>query len=58
MQIWRGSTNVMHAHAPKALVVEYVHMSTFTTYDLFPYDAFIFYRDLTNIISLDRVFLK
>ncbi|PWA81342.1 26S proteasome non-ATPase regulatory subunit 6 [Artemisia annua] len=32
--------------------------STFTTYDLFPYDTFIFYTVLTSIISLDRVSLK
>ncbi|GMP72683.1 hypothetical protein CsSME_00030623 [Camellia sinensis var. sinensis] len=30
-------------------------ISTFTTYELFPYDNFIFYTVLTNIISLDRV---
>ncbi|KAK2975862.1 hypothetical protein RJ640_022650, partial [Escallonia rubra] len=31
---------------------------TFTTYELFPYDTFIFYTVLTSIISLDRVSLK
>ncbi|KAI8023525.1 26S proteasome non-ATPase regulatory subunit 6 [Camellia lanceoleosa] len=33
-------------------------ISTFTTYELFPYDNFIFYTVLTSIISLDRVSLK
>uniref|UniRef100_A0A0D9VHV9 protein-serine/threonine phosphatase n=1 Tax=Leersia perrieri TaxID=77586 RepID=A0A0D9VHV9_9ORYZ len=33
-------------------------ISTFTTYDLFPYDTFVFYTVLTSIISLDRVSLK
>ncbi|KAK4589909.1 hypothetical protein RGQ29_020476 [Quercus rubra] len=33
-------------------------ISTFTTYELFPYDKFIFYTVLTSIISLDRVSLK
>ncbi|KAF5193849.1 26S proteasome non-ATPase regulatory subunit 6-like protein [Thalictrum thalictroides] len=33
-------------------------ISTFTTYDLFPYETFIFYTVLTSIISLDRVSLK
>lgn len=33
-------------------------ISTFTTYELFPYDTFIFYTVLTSIISLDRVSLK
>ncbi|XP_061359787.1 26S proteasome non-ATPase regulatory subunit 6 homolog [Gastrolobium bilobum] len=33
-------------------------ISTFTTYELFPYDIFIFYTVLTSIISLDRVSLK
>ncbi|KAJ0972385.1 hypothetical protein J5N97_020344 [Dioscorea zingiberensis] len=33
-------------------------ISTFTTYELFPYDTFIFYTVLTGIISLDRVSLK
>ncbi|KAJ8771251.1 hypothetical protein K2173_026428 [Erythroxylum novogranatense] len=33
-------------------------ISTFTTYELFPYDVFIFYTVLTSIISLDRVSLK
>ncbi|KHG19496.1 hypothetical protein F383_05500 [Gossypium arboreum] len=33
-------------------------ISTFTTYELFPYETFIFYSVLTSIISLDRVSLK
>ncbi|XP_028106128.1 26S proteasome non-ATPase regulatory subunit 6 homolog [Camellia sinensis] len=33
-------------------------ISTFTTYELFPYDNFIFYTVFTSIISLDRVSLK
>ncbi|KAK8507041.1 hypothetical protein V6N13_069835 [Hibiscus sabdariffa] len=33
-------------------------ISTFTTYELFPYETFIFYTVLTSIISLDRVSLK
>ncbi|KVI06225.1 26S proteasome, regulatory subunit Rpn7 [Cynara cardunculus var. scolymus] len=33
-------------------------ISTFTTYELFPYDTFIFYTVLASIISLDRVSLK
>ncbi|KAK4753003.1 hypothetical protein SAY87_021801 [Trapa incisa] len=33
-------------------------ISTFTTYELFPYDTFIFYTVLTSVISLDRVSLK
>ncbi|THG12163.1 hypothetical protein TEA_025026 [Camellia sinensis var. sinensis] len=33
-------------------------ISTFTTYELFPYDNFKFYTVLTSIISLDRVSLK
>ncbi|CAN6585506.1 unnamed protein product [Malus baccata var. baccata] len=33
-------------------------ISTFTTYEIFPYDIFIFYTVLTSIISLDRVSLK
>ncbi|KAL3622466.1 proteasome regulatory particle subunit [Castilleja foliolosa] len=33
-------------------------ISTFTTYDLFSYDTFIFYTVLASIISLDRVSLK
>ncbi|KAK9054567.1 hypothetical protein SSX86_025646 [Deinandra increscens subsp. villosa] len=32
--------------------------STFTTYEIFPYDTFIFYTVLASIISLDRVSLK
>jgi 26S proteasome regulatory subunit N7 len=32
--------------------------STFTTYELFPYETFVFYTVLTSIISLDRVSLK
>ncbi|KAK9069880.1 hypothetical protein SSX86_010276 [Deinandra increscens subsp. villosa] len=32
-------------------------ISTFTTYELFPYDTFIFYTVLASIISLDRVSL-
>ncbi|GJS52956.1 26S proteasome non-ATPase regulatory subunit 6 [Tanacetum coccineum] len=33
-------------------------ISTFTTYEIFPYDTFIFYTVLASIISLDRVSLK
>ncbi|CAN1239631.1 26S proteasome non-ATPase regulatory subunit 6 homolog [Linum grandiflorum] len=33
-------------------------ISTFTTYEIFPYDTFIFYTVVTSIISLDRVSLK
>ncbi|XP_028781827.1 26S proteasome non-ATPase regulatory subunit 6 homolog, partial [Neltuma alba] len=33
-------------------------ISTFTTYELFPYDTFIFYTVLTSVISLDRVSMK
>ncbi|KAM7483418.1 hypothetical protein LguiB_008001 [Lonicera macranthoides] len=33
-------------------------ISTFTTYELFTYDTFIFYTVLTSIITLDRVSLK
>ncbi|KAK9942094.1 hypothetical protein M0R45_007783 [Rubus argutus] len=33
-------------------------ISTFTTYEIFPYDIFVFYTVLTSIISLDRVSLK
>ncbi|KAL4634311.1 hypothetical protein ACB092_04G190500 [Castanea dentata] len=33
-------------------------ISTFTIYELFPYDTFIFYTVLTSIIALDRVSLK
>jgi len=33
-------------------------ISTFTTYELFSYDTFIFYSVLTSTISLDRVSLK
>jgi len=33
-------------------------VSTFTTYELFPYDTFVFYTVLTGIMSLDRVSLK
>ncbi|KAI8016836.1 hypothetical protein LOK49_LG04G02935 [Camellia lanceoleosa] len=33
-------------------------ISAFKTYELFPYDNFIFYTVLTSIISLDRVSLK
>ncbi|KAD4889064.1 hypothetical protein E3N88_21137 [Mikania micrantha] len=33
-------------------------ISTFTTYEIFPYETFIFYTVLASIISLDRVSLK
>ncbi|PWA89843.1 26S proteasome, regulatory subunit Rpn7,Proteasome component (PCI) domain protein [Artemisia annua] len=33
-------------------------ISTFTTYEIFPYDTFIFYTVLGSIMSLDRVSLK
>ncbi|XP_047325801.1 26S proteasome non-ATPase regulatory subunit 6 homolog [Impatiens glandulifera] len=33
-------------------------ISTFTTYEIFPYDTFIFYTVVTSIITLDRVSLK
>jgi 26S proteasome regulatory subunit N7 len=33
-------------------------ISTFTTYENFPYDTFIFYTVLTSVITLDSVPLK
>ncbi|KAG7531561.1 Proteasome component (PCI) domain [Arabidopsis suecica] len=33
-------------------------ISTFTTYEIFPYETLIFYTVLTSIITLDRVSLK
>lgn len=42
----------------KAATLLLESISTFTTYELFSYDTFIFYTVLTSIISLDRVSLK
>ena len=33
-------------------------ISTFATYELFPYSTFILYTVLTSVVSLDRVTLK
>lgn len=50
--------NCLKRNFKKAASLFLDSISTFTTYEIFPYETFIFYTVLTSIITLDRVSLK
>jgi len=58
LKVYEGLYCMSTRNFKKAAQLFLDSISTFTTYDLFPYDTFIFYTVLTSIISLDRVSLK
>lgn len=58
MKVYEGLYCMSTRNFKKAADLFLDSISTFTTYEIFPYDIFIFYTVLTSIISLDRVSLK
>jgi 26S proteasome regulatory subunit N7 len=58
LKVYEGLYCMATRNFKKATSLFLDSISTFTTYELFPYDTFIFYTVLTSIISLDRVSLK
>ncbi|KAH9287749.1 hypothetical protein KI387_031866, partial [Taxus chinensis] len=58
LKVYEGLYCMSTRNFKKAAELFLDSISTFTTYELFPYDIFIFYTVLTSIISLDRVSLK
>uniref|UniRef100_A0A7N2MN83 O-fucosyltransferase family protein n=1 Tax=Quercus lobata TaxID=97700 RepID=A0A7N2MN83_QUELO len=58
LKVYEGLYCMCTRNFKKAASLFLDSISTFTTYELFPYDTFIFYTVLTSIITLDRVSLK
>ncbi|KAI5074110.1 hypothetical protein GOP47_0010071 [Adiantum capillus-veneris] len=58
LKVYEGLYCMATRNFKKAAELFLDSISTFTTYELFAYDTFIFYTVLTSIISLDRVSLK
>ncbi|KAL2932918.1 26S proteasome non-ATPase regulatory subunit 6-like protein [Bienertia sinuspersici] len=58
LKVYEGLYCMATRNFKKAASLFLDSISTFTTYELFPYDTFIFYTVLTSIITLDRVSLK
>ncbi|CAJ2653988.1 unnamed protein product [Trifolium pratense] len=58
LKVYEGLYCMSTRNFEKAAELFLDSISTFTTYELFPYDTFIFYTVLTSIITLDRVSLK
>ena len=58
LKVYEGLYCMSTRNFKKAASLFLDSISTFTTYELFPYDTFIFYTVLTSIITLDRVSLK
>ncbi|CAI8605884.1 unnamed protein product [Vicia faba] len=58
LKVYEGLYCMSTRNFEKAATLFLDSISTFTTYELFPYDTFIFYTVLTSIITLDRVSLK
>lgn len=58
MKVYEGLYCMSTRNFKKAADLFLDSISTFTTYELFTYDTFIFYTVLTSIITLDRVSSK
>eukprot|EP00262_Sarcandra_glabra_P014785 TRINITY_DN4395_c0_g1_i2.p1 TRINITY_DN4395_c0_g1~~TRINITY_DN4395_c0_g1_i2.p1 ORF type:complete len:387 (+),score=62.11 TRINITY_DN4395_c0_g1_i2:141-1301(+) len=58
LEVYEGLYCMSTRNFKKAADLFLDSISTFTTYELFTYDTFIFYTVLTSVISLDRVSLK
>ncbi|KAK9117433.1 hypothetical protein Sjap_016380 [Stephania japonica] len=58
LKVYEGLYYMSTRNFKKAANLFLDSISTFTCYELFPYDTFIFYTVLTSIISLDRVSIK
>jgi 26S proteasome regulatory subunit N7 len=58
LKVYEGLYFMATRNFKKAASLFLDSISTFTTYELFPYDTFVFYTVITSIITLDRVSLK
>ncbi|XP_072961292.1 26S proteasome non-ATPase regulatory subunit 6 [Typha angustifolia] len=58
LKVYEGLYCMSTRNFKKAASLFLDSISTFTTYELFSYETFIFYTVLTSVISLDRVSLK
>eukprot|EP00246_Nothoceros_aenigmaticus_P006612 TRINITY_DN19618_c0_g1_i1.p1 TRINITY_DN19618_c0_g1~~TRINITY_DN19618_c0_g1_i1.p1 ORF type:complete len:387 (+),score=69.05 TRINITY_DN19618_c0_g1_i1:72-1232(+) len=58
LKVYEGHFALASRNFKKAAELFLESISTFTTYELFSYDTFVFYTVLASIISLDRVSLK
>ncbi|KAF3494869.1 hypothetical protein DY000_02054258 [Brassica cretica] len=58
LKVYEGLYCMSTRNFKKAASLFLDSISTFTTYEIFPYETFIFYTVLTSIITLDRVSLK
>lgn len=58
LKVYEGLLYMSSRQFKKAADLFLDAISTFTTYELFPYSSFIFYMVLTSVVSLDRVTLK
>eukprot|EP00850_Spirogloea_muscicola_P010720 SM000064S19742 [mRNA] locus=s64:210500:212551:+ [translate_table: standard] len=58
LKVYEGVFHMATRNFGAAAVLFLDSISTFTTYELFPYEDFVFYTVVTAVISLDRVSLK
>ncbi|XP_010507951.1 PREDICTED: 26S proteasome non-ATPase regulatory subunit 6 homolog [Camelina sativa] len=58
LNVYEGLYCMSTRNFKKAATLFLDSISTFTTYEIFPYETFIFYTVLTSIVTLDRVSLK
>ncbi|EFJ29963.1 hypothetical protein SELMODRAFT_146093 [Selaginella moellendorffii] len=58
LKVYEGLYCMATRNFKKAAELFLDSISTFTTYELFSYETFVFYSVVTSIISLDRVALK
>ncbi|XP_078444615.1 26S proteasome regulatory subunit Rpn7 [Wolffia australiana] len=58
LKVYEGLFCLSTRNFKKAAELFLGSISTFTTYELFSYDTFVFYTVLASVISLDRVSLK
>lgn len=58
LKVFDAMYNLTLRNFPKAANLFLETMSTFTSYELFDYNKFVFYAVITSIISLDRTQLK
>lgn len=58
LKVYEGLYFMATREFKKAALLFLDSIATFTTYELFPYNTFIFYAVITSITSLDRVTLR
>lgn len=58
LKVYEGLFCMACRKFPRAAALFLDSISTFTTYELLPYNNFIFYTVLMSVVALDRVSLK